>query len=426
VTHLPHGGPPPGAATAPHTQSILVVDDERPIVELLLRALHQRGHRARGVHSAEAAKVCVREDASIAVVVSDVRMPGQDGLSLAEDLLRERAEAEAIEIVLLTGAASTDVALAALRARSFDLVQKPVRMAEVAGVVDRALASSRARRAHALRIAEVEVRIQAAEADRARLSERLAASAARLDDAETALNASHRMRRDLLAVISHEMRSPLIPILGFSEILAGALPGNPALRSEDVRDYGRMIHGGAERLLALIDSALDCVALEHGRKLGTTVVQAAGALLERVAQRLAPAATARGVTLHAAAGGDLAVAGETRLLEAALGHLLDNAIKASAPGAGIELDCICALDGAAVLRVLDRGTGLPQSLAVLLGTPFLQADMSASRAWPGAGLGLALATRVAAAHGGRLELRPRPGGGTEARLELPAARGAAA
>ncbi|MGK7868789.1 ATP-binding protein [Falsiroseomonas sp. E2-1-a20] len=395
---------------------ILVVDDERLIVELLLRSLSQRGYRAQGVGSAEAAKARVREDPDIAVVLTDVRMPGQDGLALAEDLLRERPEMSALEVVLLTGAATTDVALAALRARSFDLVQKPLRLAEVALVVERALASSRQRREGATRIAEVEARIQAAETERARLSEHLAASAVRLDDAESALAASRRMRGDLLAVISHEMRTPLIPILGFSEILSAS----PALRPEEVRDFGRLIHDGADRLLWLIEAALDIVALDHGRGLGVPVAEPSDRLLARVAARMGRAAAASGVALLTNAAPQHFVAGDLRLLESALANLVDNAIKASAGGTPVELGCTGGPSGGTVLLVRDRGPGLPDGLRDQLGTPFLQADMSKTRAWPGAGLGLALAGRVAAAHGGRLDLRPRPDGGTEARIELPA------
>ncbi|MBU8540946.1 hybrid sensor histidine kinase/response regulator [Falsiroseomonas tokyonensis] len=402
--------------------TILVVDDERPIVELLLRALTHRGFQVQGADNAEAAKAHVRADPSIGVVLSDVRMPGQTGLALAEELLRGRSEAEALEVVLLTGGATADVALGALRARTFDLVQKPLRLNEVAMVVERALASSRQRRARAIRDSEVEEHIRAAEAERARLFERLSASSARLEDANSALAASQRMRSDLLAVISHEMRTPLIPILGFSEILAGDAP----LPAAEVQDYGRLIHAGADRLLSLIEGALDIVALAHGRGLVPGLPEPAERLLGRVLARHQPAAAARGIRLAMQVPDPSPMlAGDLRLLAAAIGQLLDNAIKASPDGGVVEVAALAPPEGGVLLQVRDHGAGLPPGLLEQLGTPFLQADMSLNRAWPGAGLGLALASRVAQAHGGRLRLQPAADGGTEARIELPAKPGAA-
>lgn len=410
----------PATTTAPAMPpplSILVVDDERQIVELLVRALAQRGFDVRGAPDAAAAKAAIDADETIGVLLSDVRMPGQTGLALAEELLRDREEARALEVVLLTGGATADVALGALRARTFDLVQKPLRLSEVAAVVERALASCQQRRARAMRDAEVEIRIGAAEAERARLADRLNASAARLDDVQSALVASQRMRSDLLAVISHEMRTPLIPILGFSEILAGGM----ALPAAEVRDYGRLIQSGAQRLLSLIESALDIVALEHGRGLTTGLPEPASRLLARVLAAQAMHAKAHDVRLELADGEAQAlVAGDLRLLAAAVGQLLDNAIKASPAGGTVELGCSVRPDGGVDMLVRDHGAGLPVGLEEQIGTPFLQADMSLTRSWPGAGLGLALVTRVAAAHGGRLRLRAAEGGGTEACLELPA------
>jgi signal transduction histidine kinase len=416
------------STTAPGTPpplSILVLDDERPIVELLVRGLSQRGFLVRGVHDAAAAKAAIVAHPEIGVLLSDVRMPGQTGLALAEELLRDRDETRALEVVLLTGGATADVALGALRARTFDLVQKPLRLAEMAAVAERAMASCRQRRVRALRDADVDLRIGAAEAERARLADRLSASSVKLDDVQSALAASQRMRSDLLAVISHEMRTPLIPILGFSEILAGDL----ALRPAEVKDYGRLIHSGAQRLLSLIEAALDIVALEHGHGLGTGRQEPVSRLLARVLAAQMAEAAAQGVRLELAVGDggtQALVGGDMRLLAAALDHLLDNAIKASPVGGTVLLGWAMRQDRGIDILVRDQGPGLPERLRDQIGTPFPQADMSLTRNWPGAGLGLALVTRVAAAHGGRLRLRAAAGGGTEACLELPPAEAAAA
>ena len=81
------------------------------------------------------------------------------------------------------------------------------------------------------------------------------------------------------------------------------------------------------------------------------------------------------------------------------------------------------LDGHAVLSVRDRGPGIPPRLVAHLKQPFTRRDDARSGA-SGAGLGLAIADRVASMHGGRLELTPRAGGGLDASLFLPLGRAA--
>lgn len=392
---------------------ILVVDDEPQVVDVLLRFLRRRGYRAIGASDAATASALVRADPAIGVVLSDVRMPGVDGLQLAQDLLHDRSEDAALEVVLLTGGATTDVALGALRAGTFDLLQKPPRLAEVAKVVDRAVARGAARRSAARAQAQVHAAMRAALAESTRLTDTLAQSAARLDDARSALRDNQAMRRDLLAVISHEMRSPLIPILGFAEIFAAGGATDPQAQ----RDYGRLIHDGARRLQRIIDAALDIVALDHGPGFDPGPPERVARLMRRVAE--AATAAECGVALAMEGPADLLIAGDQRRLAAAIGHLLDNAIKVSPGGGVVDLTWGRSSPGRLEIVVRDRGPGVPTAILAQLGTPFLQADMSLARAWQGAGLGLALAQRVATAHGGALTLRPRDGGGTDATLDLP-------
>jgi signal transduction histidine kinase len=400
---------------------ILVVDDEPEIVTLLARFLARRGHRVMTAHDADAASRAVAQDLGLGVVLSDVRMPGRDGLQLAEEMLRQRGDADALEVVLLTGGATTDVAVGALRVGTFDLLRKPPRLTEVADVVDRAMQRCQARRAKGAALARIAAEMQAVAAERERLALQLAQSSARLSDVESALGASRKLRRDLLAVLSHEMRSPLIPILGFSEVFAsGAVPDMASQR-----EYGQLIHDSATRLLRIIDAALDIVALGDGRSVAAAVPDMVPRLAGSVAEAARAGAQAHGVSLILEGPPDLRLVGDHRLLESALGQLVDNAIRASPRGGLVRIGW--QAEGAMLaIWVRDAGDGVPDAILAQLGTPFLQADMSFTRVWPGAGLGLALAQRVARAHGGTLSLRALPGGGTEARLTLPASGQAAA
>lgn len=200
---------------------ILVVDDERQIVDLLTRYLMQHGFRAVGAYSPAEAREKAAVDPAIAVVVSDVRMPGQSGLALAEELTRGRSEAEALEVVLISGAGLAETGLDTAGVRAFDVLRKPFRPSEVASVAARALAACEQRRAGAGRAA-------AAGATPPRGS-----------------------REPLPPATLEALRAPLLPILAAAEALAtGAV-----LDAAEARLQAQRIRDGALHLLALIDTA---------------------------------------------------------------------------------------------------------------------------------------------------------------------------
>lgn len=394
---------------------ILVVDDEAAIVDVLSRYLTQRGIDVIGAHDADEAKRLVTADPDICVVVSDIAMPGKTGLALAEELLAERDDASALEVVIMTGFATTEAAISAMRARAFDLVRKPFHLAEIAEVIGRAAASSMGRRARASREAEIRERMRAADTERRRLAEQLLETESGLRDTRSALEQSERARAGILSIVSHELRTPLIPIMGFSEFIATS----PDLPAEDLREYATLIHKAGGDMLKLIEVALDVVALQDGGGLGPRNGDWVAAMAARVVAVLSEAASRRGVSLLQEGAPDVAVYGDIERIERAVVQLIDNAIKASPPGATVTLRWMPDGPGRTRIDILDHGPGIPKEILAQLGSAFLQNDMSHARAWPGAGLGLALATRVAQAHGGTLMLSPKEGGGSHATLILP-------
>lgn len=397
---------------------ILVVDDERAIVEALTCYLQRLGLQAEGAHGAEEAKARITAEPSICVVISDISMPGKNGLDLAAELHAQREEARALEVIMITGFADTDTAIAAMRAQAFDLVRKPFRFGEIAETVKRAAASALARRARAAREAEIHNRSRLAEEERQSLLRRLLESEHGLQHTRTALEQSERARYNLLAIVSHELRSPLIPIIGFAEVIANS----PGLPPETLREYANLIRSSGDSLLKLMEVALDVVALQDGQGLGPAAPDWAASLAERVRAALSEAANARQVTIRPEGAQEVQLNGDLHRIERALFQLVDNAIKASPPGATVRLGWEPHGPHWTRFDVVDQGPGIPAEILSQLGTPFLQKDMSRSRSWPGAGLGLALARRVAEAHGGELWLSPLPEGGTRASLVVPSSR----
>ena len=203
-----------------------------------------------------------------------------------------------------------------------------------------------------------------------------------------------------LAGLAHELRNPLNGLSLLAVALAEDVAGTPAAAhaarlAAEVEALTRLVEGGLTEVRPLAP-ARRAVPL--------------GPLLEEVAALLRPLAAGRGVEVTVAASGEARA--DRDQLRRALVNLVRNALEAS-PDNGVVALAASRAGAGAVLEVHDRGPGLDEAARQRLFQPF------ATTKPHGTGLGLALAQRVAAAHGGALALLPRPGGGTVARLTVP-------
>lgn len=232
-----------------------------------------------------------------------------------------------------------------------------------------------------------------------------------------------RAKTEFLSTITHELRTPMNGVLGTAELLLQPQP------PERQRQLVETLLGSGRRLLAIINDILDLTQIEAG----TVVVQAVpfqpAAVAEEVQRLLAASAEAKGLRLLTRTEGTPppAVLGDVGHVREVLIRLVGNAIKftdqgqvtvvvearAPAPPAG-------SLPGAAVLRwrVEDTGIGIAPHARERLFKPFAQGDASAQRRHEGAGLGLALAQRLAWLLGSRIDFEPLPGGGTRFWFDL--------
>ncbi|MBU8539854.1 response regulator [Falsiroseomonas tokyonensis] len=135
------------AEPVPAEGAVLIVDDDWDVREELAGALGRRGLQVVSAGSTEAALDLLRRRPDVAVLVTDIRMPGTDGLALAETALRGRSQAQALEVVLVTGYASAAQGMAAARLGAFGTLHKPMRASELARMVQDALARAALRRA---------------------------------------------------------------------------------------------------------------------------------------------------------------------------------------------------------------------------------------------------------------------------------------
>jgi signal transduction histidine kinase len=217
-------------------------------------------------------------------------------------------------------------------------------------------------------------------------------------------------QRTFVADASHELRTPLSVIRANAEFIQQAQPAS---------DEAAEIMGETDRLTALVDTML---ALAQGDTDGEPVRDPLdlGAVVDGSAEALRPLAAERDITLDVSAAPDLTVTGNREQLRQLVVILLDNALRYTPAGGRVDVD-VARLDGSAVLAVSDTGIGIEQSALDRVFERFYRADEARNRASGGAGLGLAIARKLVADHGGRITAQSARGEGSTFTVTLPLA-----
>jgi signal transduction histidine kinase/CheY-like chemotaxis protein len=234
------------------------------------------------------------------------------------------------------------------------------------------------------------------------------ATRAALEAAERA-NAA---KTQLLGRVSHELRTPLNAVLGFAQLLGRNEPDERRAR------WIAQIEEAGQHVLAQVEDLLDLAAAESGHLSLELAPVDLDRVVAAVCELLAPLATERSVSMSHSRSGEWAVADEGRL-RVVLINLVSNAVKYNVAGGSVQVD-VQSLDDTVRIVVADDGPGIPAEKFEQAFLMFERLD-GAGKGVPGAGLGLAIAREYAQAMGGRLEGRPRPGGGAELWVTLPRA-----
>jgi len=225
-----------------------------------------------------------------------------------------------------------------------------------------------------------------------------------------------RARRDFVANISHELRTPITSIRLLVDTLRGPVAHDPAARD----DLLEKIAIETEALAQLSQELLDLAQIESGQTLFKLVPTALADLVTGVTDRLGPQAQRKRQRLDVLLPPGLAVLADVAQLQRALGNLVHNAIKFTPPEGAITLRATAA-DGDVTVEVEDTGPGIAPDDIGRVFERFFRADRA--RTAGGTGLGLAIAKHVVEAHGGRIWVASGggPGHGAVFRFTLPLA-----
>ncbi len=232
----------------------------------------------------------------------------------------------------------------------------------------------------------------------------------------TRLRRLERVRRDFVANVSHELKTPITAIKGYVETLRdGALEDR-----EDALRFLDVLARQTDRLGAIIEDLLllarieqeeerEAIRLEPG-----PVAKMLGAAVQACVRR----ADERGVSISLDAGDELEAPMNETLLEQAVSNLIDNAVKYSPEGSRVEVEARKE-DGEISIRVADHGAGIEKKHLDRIFERFYRVDEARSRKAGGTGLGLSIVKHIAQVHGGSVRAESVPGEGSTFVITIP-------
>lgn len=382
---------------------VLLVDNDADVAHTISNILRQERYEVVVVGSAGDA-LAVVNDRAFDVVLLELALDESDGLSLLAEL---RKIAPTTYYIVLTGYASLESAVAALRRGAYDYLVKPCVIEDLKQTVSQAidqrrlslLASQRERQLQELND-QLEARVLARTAELMQANQRLAEANAAKDR--------------FLATLSHELRTPLTPMRAGIDLLRTRLAGSE----------WQSILDAMERNLAqetrLINDLLDIARITAGKlsleKRAVNLVECLRHAVEMIQPRAVVKDQVIQVELRDMFPPLLA---DPERLQQVAANLLDNAVKFSPLQGRIRMAAWRA-DNQVFLEVADSGPGIHPDHLTRVFEPFWQADLSSRRQYGGTGLGLAIAREIALLHDGELRAsNAEPGPGACFTLSFP-------
>jgi signal transduction histidine kinase len=370
------------------TSKILVVDDEQSVATTIKAILQLDGNEVTAVTTGAEALAQLREH-EFDVVLTDLRLDDLDGIEILRETQRLWPDTVSI---MLTGYASLESAVTALRSGAYDYLIKPSDVDELRATIGRAL-------------------------ERRQLRQRL-----------VELEQLDKLKTQFLSMASHELRTPLTAVSGFMQIarrrmsrLAGADEVPQAWRDEAQKsdETLEMANRQAKKLARLIDELLDVSRLQQGRvEMRLAEIDLADVVRE-VAERMR--LLSKGHEIEAKIDGSVPIVADRDRIEQVFENLVGNAIKYS-PESG-RIDVSLRVSGMnAIVSVRDQGIGVaPGEVEKIFGLFYRSPDPRADHVG-GLGLGLYISREIVSRHHGRLWAERNADAGTTFHVTLPLAQ----
>jgi two-component system sensor histidine kinase/response regulator len=381
---------------------ILIVDDDAALLRALPQTLQLRMD-GLVVETSDSASAALERIAAVDydAIVSDIKMPGMDGLALLAEVRRLRPSTPTL---LITGHGEHDLAVQALRGGAYDFVQKPIERDYFVASLSRAIHTRQLSR-------QVEDQQRVLERHADELEHTVEERTRELQDAVHA-------RDEFLSIASHELKTPLTSLQAHVQMLLRSAQRGEQPPLEQLSRRLEAAEQATKRLVKLINGLLDVSRISAGRleleRETVDLAEVAREVAGRFGQDLAEAGCLLELNVERAVGRAVGCWDRFRI-EQVVTNLLANAIKYG-PGKPVEVR-VEAGDGVARLVVRDQGIGIaPQQVERIFGQ--FERAVSA-RHYAGLGLGLYIVRQIIEAHGGSIRVDSQPEKGSTFTVELP-------
>ena len=375
----------------PEEKRVLLVDDEEDILFALSEFLSSKGYSVEMARDSRQALSLIHES-NFSAVVSDLRMPGMSGVGLLEEVLGVDPDTV---FIIMTGYATVQSAVEALRKGAYDYIVKPFSLHDLEKTVRLGLEKRKLSREN--------------------------------------LELSHLMKKlieidqiktNVISTISHEFRTPLTSLKGYLGILMPSVEEVTAAEGPE-RKWLRGMKVNLDRLETLILNLLVMTEVRAGDLLISEEDVEVNQVITGAIDALDPVIKSKGVEVFFDGNGDARIEGDVEKLGVVMRNLIENAVKFNLESGSVTIGVSTPADrGGVTVKITDTGIGIPKEKLNSIFETFTQADMSHTRQFAGAGLGLPVAKAIVEAHGGSIGVNSRPGKGSTFSIWLPARKGA--
>ncbi len=340
------------------------------------------------------------------IVLDETSIPGAGRETVAA--IRGRQELVDVPILLISGAAHDAQSLRLLRAGAQDRLPAPVSAEELRA---RALNLATMKRARDT----LKEAVTSPSGDLESLARQATGEKQSVEAAYRKADAASRAKDEFLAVLAHELRTPLHAVLGWTDLLR-----REGVSASDVARGLEVIERNARAQARLIEEVLDMSAMMRRKVQIKLDPIALGTVLLQALDAVRPAADARGITIEwEGDAADLTVLGDPERLLQVIHNLVGNAVKFTPDGGRVRVR-VSATEGTVALHVEDTGIGIAPDFLPRIFDEFTQARNPLTERPRGLGLGLAIARRLVELHGGVIEAAsPGEGRGATFTVRLP-------